>query len=46
MQDGCRNMIVILLPGSLERCNDADDYVRREIALAIKEGKNIIGYFK
>lgn len=38
----CRNVIVILSPGSLERCNDPEDYVRKEIALAIKEGKNII----
>ena len=38
----CRNVIVILSPGSLDRCSDPGDYVRKEIELAIKEGKNII----
>lgn len=38
----CRNVIVILSPGSLDRCSVPGDYVRKEIELAIKEGKNII----
>lgn len=31
-----RNFILILTPGALDRCNSTDDWVRQEIALALK----------
>lgn len=38
----CNDFLVILSPGSLERCNDENDWVRLEIAHAIKHNKNVI----
>jgi hypothetical protein len=40
------NFIVILVPGSLERCDDPDDWLRREIAHAIATRRNIIPILK
>ena len=36
------NFILILAPGSLDRCVSKDDWLRREIAHAIKTERNII----
>jgi formylglycine-generating enzyme required for sulfatase activity len=40
------NFIVILSPGCLDRCNDENDWLRREIANAIKTEKNIVPIMK
>lgn len=40
--DGCKDFILILPPHALDRCNDEEDWVRREVEHAIKGGKNII----
>lgn len=39
------NFILILTPGSLERCNNPDDWVRKEIVQAIESNCNIIPIF-
>ncbi len=36
------NFVVVLTPGSLDRCVNPDDWVRKEINEAIRLGKNII----
>lgn len=36
------NFILVLSPGALDRCLNEGDWVRTEIAYAIKKGKNII----
>jgi hypothetical protein len=36
------NFIVVLTPGSLDRCRHPDDWLRREITHAIETGRNII----
>jgi hypothetical protein len=41
----CRDFIVILSPDSLDRCGNENDWVRLEIAHAIKTGKNVIPVF-
>lgn len=38
----CKDFIIVLSPGALDRCSDEGDWVRLEIAEAIKENKNII----
>lgn len=38
----CRDFIIILPPGGLDRCNDPEDWVRREAAHALACGKNIV----
>jgi len=38
----CTDMIVVLSPGSLDRCTNDGDWVRLEIAHAFKHGKNIV----
>ena len=43
--DECRDVIVILSQNSLDRCNDEKDWVRLEIAHALKTGKNVIPVF-
>lgn len=43
---GARNFILLLTPGSLERCIKHDDWVRKEISEALTRGKNIIPVFK
>lgn len=41
----CRDVIVVLSPDSLDRCNDENDWVRLEIAHALKTGRNVIPVF-
>lgn len=43
--DACKDFIVVLGPDSLERCVNEDDWVRLEVAHAIKNNKNIIPIF-
>jgi hypothetical protein len=38
----CPNFILVLTPGSLDRCGDSDDWLRREIGQAIETGRNIV----
>lgn len=40
--DACTDFIIILTPGSLDRCVNDDDWVRLELARAIEKGKNIV----
>lgn len=40
--DICSDMLVVLPPNGLDRCHAEDDWVRLEIAYAIKKKKNII----
>lgn len=40
--DSCSDVIVILPPKGLDRCVNEDDWVRKEIAYAIKKKKNIV----
>lgn len=39
----CNDFILVLSPGSLDRCANMEDWVRREIELADRFGKNIVG---
>ena len=41
---GCKDFVVILSPGSLERCQNEDDWFRLEIACALKHNVNIIPF--
>lgn len=36
------NFVLILAPGSLDRCHRPDDWLRREIVHAVKHGRNIV----
>jgi hypothetical protein len=36
------NLVLVLAPGSLERCRRPDDWLRREIVHALKHGRNIV----
>ena len=38
----CTDFIIILAPGALDRCVNEGDWVRQELAYALKKGKNII----
>ena len=38
----CQDVMVILPPGGLDRCVNEDDWVRLEVARALKLGKNVI----
>ena len=38
----CRDFLIILSPGALDRCENEDDWVRREIEHALKHGKNVV----
>lgn len=38
----CKDFIIVLSPHALDRCEDENDWVRQEIAEAIKEKKNIV----
>ena len=40
--DSCKDFVLILSPGALDRCNDENDWVRKEIAEALRTKKNII----
>ena len=39
----CKDFILVLSPGTLDRCVDEEDWVRREILQAQNQNKNIIG---
>ena len=38
----CKDFILVLTPGALDRCQNPDDWVRQELACALAEGKNVI----
>lgn len=38
----CRDFILILSPGALDRCVNEDDWVRREVEYALERDKNIV----
>lgn len=38
----CKDFLVILSPGSLDRCVNEDDWVRQEISCAMRHEKNIV----
>ncbi len=40
------NFVVILSPGALDRCAEEGDWLRREIAQAVKTGRNVIPVLK
>ena len=40
--DQCEDVLLVLPPNGLDRCRDEEDWVRKEIAYALKTGKNII----
>lgn len=40
--DECKDFILILSPGALDRCKNQDDWVRREIEYALEKKKNVI----
>ena len=39
----CKDFLLVLSPGTLDRCADEEDWVRREIVMAQDMNKNIIG---
>jgi len=39
----CKDFLLVLSPGTLDRCVDEEDWVRREIVMAQELNKNIIG---
>lgn len=41
----CNDVIVVLSPDSLDRCSNENDWVRLEIAHALRTGKNVIPVF-
>lgn len=40
--DECSDVLVVLSPNALDRCQNEDDWVRQEIAYSLKQGKNVI----
>lgn len=42
--EGCKDVIVVLSPGCLERCRNEGDWFRLEITHALKCGKNIVPF--
>ena len=38
----CNDVILVLPPNGLDRCANEDDWVRKEIAFALSNGKNVI----
>lgn len=44
--DKADNFLLILSPGCLERCNDAEDWLRREIAHALLRKKRVVPLMK
>jgi uncharacterized membrane protein YkoI len=40
--DDCTDLVVVLSKGSLDRCVNDGDWVRTEIAYALKQGKNVV----
>jgi hypothetical protein len=41
--ESCKDFLLVLAPGTLDRCVDENDWVRREIIKAESMGKNFIG---
>lgn len=39
----CKDFLLVLSPGTLDRCVDEEDWVRREILMAMDLNKNIVG---
>ena len=39
----CKDFLLILSPGMMDRCVDEEDWVRHEIVLAEQYGKNVVG---
>lgn len=39
----CKDFLLVLSPGTLDRCTEEEDWVRREIIMAESFGKNLIG---
>lgn len=39
---GCVDVVVLLTPGSLDRCANEGDWFRTEIAAALRSGKNVV----
>ena len=39
----CKDFLIVLSPGTLDRCQEEDDWVRREIVIAQSLNKNIVG---
>lgn len=40
--DECTDVVVVLSPGALDRCENEGDWLRREVEYALEKGKNII----
>lgn len=40
--DGCKDFVLVLPQGALDRCESEDDWVRLEVMRAMAQGKNII----
>lgn len=40
--EGCNDFILVLPQNALDRCNEPEDWVRREVEHAIAKGKNIV----
>jgi|GEM_PF-6942122 len=40
--DACTDFVIVLSPGSLDRCSDEKDWVRLELARALEKDKNVI----
>ena len=40
--DGCTDVLAVLSPGCLDRCNDPSDWVRTELSHALQAQKNIV----
>lgn len=41
--EDCKDFLLVLAPGTLDRCVEKDDWVRREIIKAEDSGKNFVG---
>ena len=42
--DQCKDVVVVLPPHGLDRCDSPDDWVRKEIAYSLQKGKHIIPF--
>lgn len=43
--ENCKDFIIVLSPGALDPRSDEEDWVRRELACALKNKKNVIPFF-